>query len=162
MKVKDLLKQLQNADPETEIDLDSEVGGHSNPTIYFFERPDGKIVQVTHKEAYTVQFEYTPAWKQVGASDGSRWRDITRDIRKKMEELKAEMNQYTSQELPVPPPLRKKFKLAHIDFVRLNNEGIAAELEAARGHLHRPPKNSIIGTPEGLEAMGQAKHIAKS
>ena len=162
MKVKDLLKKLESADPDMEIDLEADLAPQGSPWIYFFERPDGKIVQVTAKEAYTVQFEYNPAWKQIGASDGSKWRDITREIRKKCEELKSEIKQYTANELPVPPALNKRFKVAHMEFVRLNNDGIAAELEAARGHIHRPPRNNMLGTPEGLEAMGQAKHIQKT
>lgn len=162
MKVKDLLKKLQDADPNMEIDLEAEIAPKGAPWFYFFERPDGKVVQVTAKEAYTVQFEYTPPWKQIGTSDGSKWKDITREIRKKCEELKSEIRQYTANELPVPPALNKKFKIAHLEFVNLNNEGIAAELEAARGNLHRPPRNNMLGTPEGLEAMGLSKHIQKT
>lgn len=163
MKAKDLIKQLQGMDPDAEIDPEAEVTPvapkKGYPSIYFFERPDGKIVQLTDKEAYTYQYEVTPAWKQIGASDGTVWKEMTKEIRVKMEAIKAEMRQYESQQVPVPAKLRMKFAEAHIQFLKLNNEGIAAELERARGNIVRPPKNHIIGTQAGLEAMGASKRI---
>ena len=163
MKVKDLLEQLKNADPEKEINLGDEVGptpekkGH--PSIYFYERPDGVIIQLTDKEAYTVQYEYTPPWKQVGASDGSTWRAMTKEIREKMTAVKSEVQQYESQQVPVPAKLRLKFATTHIEFQKINNDAIKAELEKARGNIVRPPNNHIIGTPAGREAMGASKRI---
>lgn len=162
MKVKDLLEQLKKADPDTEIDLEEELPSGPKmgaPTIYFFERPDGVIVQVTDKEAYTVQFEYTPAWKQIGASDGSVFREMTKEIREEMSKIKAEMHSYESQKIAIPTKLRQKFVAAHNRFLKINNAAIEAELERARGNIVRPPKNHIIGTPEGREAMGASKRI---
>ena len=163
MKAKDLIKQLQALDPDAEIDPDAEVipsaPKQGYPSIYFYERPDGVVIQLTDKEAYTYQYEVTPAWKQIGASDGAVFREMTKEIREKMQAIKSEMQQYESQKVAVPTKLRTKFAATHVQFLKINNEAIAAELERARGHIVRPPKNHIIGTPAGREAMGASKRI---
>jgi hypothetical protein len=128
-------------------------------TIFFYKNHKGIIVQVTDKEAYTCQYEYAPPWEQIGASDGARWREVTREIRKKMQDVKAEVRNFESQKVAVPSKLRLKFATTHAEFQRLNNLGIAEELEIARGNIVRPPKNHIIGTPAGREAMGASRRI---
>ncbi len=168
MKVKDLLQQLKNADPEAEIDLEGEVGDVSNVSfeeemkkvnkrgkksrmIFFFERPDGVIVQCDERQAYTYQYEYKPSWKQIGCSDGKQYWEATKEARKALQVVQDRLKQL--ERMKIAPKQRDFIALekASEHFNEVNGEAIKKELEIARGHFRVPFNNQWIGSARAVK-----------
>jgi hypothetical protein len=176
MKIKELINNLKNLDPEMEINdnTDVDIGNLSNADflaqmkaqnpddskplrgkrarrIYFYERPDGVIVQLDERQAYTVQYEYNPAWKQIGSSDGRMFWEMTAEARKKLHE--AEMVIFRKESHKLIPTEEEYLALeeAREEFEKVKAEALAAELAAARGHIHPPANNQWIGDPRAVK-----------
>lgn len=174
MKIKDLIKQLNSMDPEAELEGDADIGDLSNADflgqmnsmnpddskpvrgkrarrIYFYERPDGTIVQLDERMAYTAQFEYSPAWKQVGSSDGRKFWEMTKDVRKKLADAEMVVLRKESRKLSPTEADYQALDDARNEFEKVKAEALAAELEVARGKLKMPQNNQWVGDPRAVK-----------
>jgi hypothetical protein len=85
---------------------------------YFYEMPNGKIEPVEAKEAWEL---HKKKYKQIGVSDGSKYRQAIAEARQIFQLQGLEMSQER---------LRKGFE---------------EELEVARGNFETPPSNDVWG-----------------
>lgn len=181
MKIKDLLEQLQNVDPEAEVDLGTmktdpsgeqdltedqfkeaiglkpkqRGGGKKSRRIFFYERADGVVVQCDDRQAWTYQFETDPPWRQVGSSDGQQYWTATKDARVRLQHIQDKMRRY--ERMKIQPKEEDMIELddANENFNTVNNAAIEKELEVARGHFRIPMTNQWVGSARAVAVAKQ-------
>lgn len=180
MKIKDLIEQLQNADPDAEIDLDTmqtpggekdlsedefkqAIGvkprprgsGKKGRRLFFYERADGVVVQCDDRQAWTYQFETDPPWKQVGSSDGKHYWESTKEARLRLQRIQDKMRRYERMKLAPKEEDLYELEDATTYFNDTNNGAIEKELELARGKFRVPFTNQWVGSAQAVAVAKQ-------
>lgn len=134
--------------------------------LYWFKRPDKdgfmtdgddmkNIIAFTERDAWQPYAQYEPRWKLMGVSDGTLYRELTKETRAKLASLMARRTQIINAGKNLPAQLERQIEAANNAFNKANIDAMEQEYKKAKGNLERPPRNTKVymGDPELIAEM---------